>query len=148
MVLRLRFILHCSYTVSWSYCCCLYWVWTTILVVDQMGIRLISVEVDWAWQKCVSKTFCIKYFPDTFQTLSWYCSDTVQRLSWQSWTYFPGMFNLFWTLSQTWKKLQAVQAALADILSKIPLFWGHFESNIPHLWQKMEEEEVKMRNWG
>ena len=32
--------------------------------------------------------------------------------------------------NQTWKKLQAVQAALADILSEIMLFLGHFESNI------------------
>ena len=29
-------------------------------------------------------------------------------------------------IQQTWKKLQAVQAALADILSEITLFLGHF----------------------
>ena len=70
MVLRLITIHHCSYTVSRSYCCCLYWVWTTILVVDQMGIRLISVEMDWAWQKmCVQKLL--------FQILSRHLSDTV-----------------------------------------------------------------------
>ena len=43
--------------------------------------------------------------------------------------------------AQTWKKLQAVQAvqaALADILSEITLFWGHFE----------EEEELTKENWG
>ena len=28
---------------------------------------------------------------------------------------------------QTWKKLQAVQAALADISLEIQLFWGHFD---------------------
>ena len=32
-------------------------------------------------------------------------------------------------LAQTWKKLEAV---LADILLEIPLFLGHFQSNIPH----------------
>ena len=39
---------------------------------------------------------------------------------------------------QTWKKLQEVQVALADIFSKIPLLWGHFESKIPHsvVWRK------------
>ena len=37
---------------------------------------------------------------------------------------------------QTWKKLQA---AVADVLSEISLFWGHFESNIPYFdwgWSK------------
>ena len=47
-------------------------------------------------------------------------------------------------LAQTWKKLQAVQAALVDILSKIMQFWGHFESKILHFQPKMEEEELKM----
>ena len=44
--------------------------------------------------------------------------------------------------NQTWKKLQAVQAALADILSEITLFWGHFESNILYFWVRMEKEEL------
>ena len=42
-----------------------------------------------------------RHYPNIVQTPSWYCSDTVQRLSWQSWTYFPGMFNLFWTCPYT-----------------------------------------------
>ena len=46
---------------------------------------------------------------------------------------------------QTWKKLQA---ALADILLEITLFWGHYESNIQYFWLRMEEEELKMKNWG
>ena len=50
------------------------------------------------------------------------------------------------TVSQTWKKLQAVQAALANILSKIILFRGHFESKGPHFGPQMEEEELKMEN--
>ena len=49
---------------------------------------------------------------------------------------------------QTWKKLQAVQAALADILSEITLFWGHFESDVLYFWMRMEEEELTMENWG
>ena len=47
---------------------------------------------------------------------------------------------------QTWKKLQAVQAALADILSEITLFWGHFESNILYFWERMEKEELPIEN--
>ena len=46
------------------------------------------------------------------------------------------------------EKLQAVQMALADILSKITLFWGHFEPNILYFWARMEEEELTMDNWG
>ena len=49
---------------------------------------------------------------------------------------------------QTWKKLQAVQAALADILSKITLFWGHFELKTPHFLLKIEEEVLNMEDWG
>ena len=41
-----------------------------------------------------------------------------------------------------------MQAALADILSAIPLFWGHFKSNIPYFWLRMEEAELEMGNWG
>ena len=44
--------------------------------------------------------------------------------------------------NQTWKKLQAVQVALADILSEITLFWGHFESNILYFRVRMEKEEL------
>ena len=33
---------------------------------------------------------------------------------------------VFVSYNQTWRKLQAVQAALADILSQIPLFLGLF----------------------
>ena len=49
---------------------------------------------------------------------------------------------------QTWKKLQAAQAALADILSEITLFWGLFEPNIPFFLLRMEKEELKMENLG
>ena len=50
---------------------------------------------------------------------------------------------------QTWKKLQAVQAALADILSEITLFWGHFESKDPVLLtedggKRVEYRELRM----
>ena len=47
---------------------------------------------------------------------------------------------------QTWKKLQAVQAALADILPEITLFWGHFEVNILYFLLKLEKEELTMEN--
>ena len=50
--------------------------------------------------------------------------------------------------TQTWKKLQAVQAVLADILSEIPLFWGPFDSNIHYFWLRMKEEELKMEIWS
>ena len=50
--------------------------------------------------------------------------------------------------TQTWKKLQAVQAALPDILSEIMLFWELFESIIPLFWLKMEEEELEIEKWG
>ena len=44
------------------------------------------------------------------------------------------------------EKLQVVQAALVDILSKIPQSWGHFESSITHFLLKMEKEELKTEN--
>ena len=52
------------------------------------------------------------------------------------------------TFLQTWKKLVAVVAALADILSEITLFQGLFESNILYFSLRMEEEEFKRENWG
>ena len=45
---------------------------------------------------------------------------------------------------QTWKNLQAVQAALADILSEITFFLGHFEPNIPFFLLNKGKEELKM----
>ena len=62
--------------------------------------------------------------------------------------FLVGVRNVFGSCLQTWKKLQVVQAALADILSKITLFWGHFELKIPHFWPKTEEEVLKTENWG
>ena len=49
---------------------------------------------------------------------------------------------------QTWKKLQVVQAALADILLEISLFWGYFESNILYFWVRMEEKGLTIEYWG
>ena len=41
-----------------------------------------------------------------------------------------------------------MQVALADILSEIPLFEGHFEANIPYFCLRMEEEELKIKDGG
>ena len=66
MILRLRYVLHCAYTVSLGCYSCLCWIDTNIQVgglvanlgvgwLDQMGIRLISLplklELYWARQK-------------------------------------------------------------------------------------------------
>ena len=40
------------------------------------------------------------------------------------------------------------EATLADILSEIPLFWGHFQSNIPYFCLRIDEAELRMENWG
>ena len=45
---------------------------------------------------------------------------------------------------QTWKKLQVVQAVLADILSEIQQILGHFQLNIIYFWLRIEEEEVRI----
>ena len=59
---------------------------------------------------------------------------------------------------QTWKKLQAVQALLEDILLEITLFLGLFEANILYFfywgWKKkiwgrrMKNRGFKIQNWG
>ena len=59
----------------------------------------------------------------------------------------------FWCIMQpsaiqTWKKPQAVQAAFADILSEITLFWGLFELIFLFFWLRMEEEELNIEKWG
>ena len=46
---------------------------------------------------------------------------------------------------RTWKKLQEVQAGLADILSDITLFWRHFESNILYFCFSMGEDYGELR---
>ena len=49
---------------------------------------------------------------------------------------------------QTWKKLQAVQVALADILSEITLFRGIFERNIPYFLLIMKKNTTKWNMSG
>ena len=51
-------------------------------------------------------------------------------------------------LEQTFKKQQAVQAELADILSEITLFWGLFKPNFLFFLLRMDKEELKIENLG
>ena len=61
----------------------------------------------------------------------------------------PSEVMICWVLDQTWKKLHAVQAVLADILSEITLFFqGLFEPNIPFFLLRMEKEELNIENLG
>ena len=43
---------------------------------------------------------------------------------------------------------KGASGALVDILLEIPLFWGHFESEIPYFWLRIEEEEKKVDKLG
>ena len=46
---------------------------------------------------------------------------------------------------QTWKKLQAVQAALVDFLSKILLFSQYFKSKILHFDQRLRKKSCRWK---
>ena len=52
----------------------------------------------------------------------------------------------FTQLGTDLEKLQAVQVALADILLEISVFSEHFQSNMPHFWLRIKEEELRMEN--
>ena len=58
------------------------------------------------------------------------------------------ILDIFEDISSDLEKAASGAAALADILSEITLFWGHFESNILYFWESMEEEELAMDNGG
>ena len=97
------------------------------------------------WQNSNLNSFTNPHGRQTWKKLQFNAPKWMHKSIWTLMTFPKYQKGKFWQNlnlnsftnphgRQTWKKLQAVQAvqvALADILSEILLFWGHFDSNIP-----------------